>query len=47
MINHPNNLSPDAAAKARKIGPAGMIEIRQTLSASMCIASDDPRLKEK
>jgi hypothetical protein len=45
MIDHPTNLRPDAAAKARKIGPAGMNEIRQTVSGSKCIAKDDPRLK--
>ena len=36
MINHPTNLGPVGAAKARKIGPAGMSEIRQTVSASEC-----------
>jgi hypothetical protein len=46
-LNHPTNLGLDVAAQARKIGPAGMSEIRQALIASKCIATDDPRLKEK
>jgi hypothetical protein len=46
MINHPASLGPDVPARVHQIGPARMTEIRQQVSASQCIASDDPSLKE-
>jgi hypothetical protein len=47
MLDHPVNLHSETIAKMRQIGPTGMSEIRQTVSDGKCIATADPRLKEK
>ena len=47
VFNDPASLGPDAVAKIREIGAARAAGFRQRMLASKCVASDDPRLKQK